>query len=62
MRYIRQVWILVVLAAQPPRLLSTLEYIATFRSPHRLAGERHYYLVQLQVPCTLSSIGGLAVP
>ena len=43
-----QVWILVVLSAQPARLLSNLEYIATFRSPHRLSGERHYYLVQLQ--------------
>eukprot|EP00287_Rhodomonas_sp_CCMP768_P003025 CAMPEP_0196738342 /NCGR_PEP_ID=MMETSP1091-20130531/15759_1 /TAXON_ID=302021 /ORGANISM="Rhodomonas sp., Strain CCMP768" /LENGTH=534 /DNA_ID=CAMNT_0042082305 /DNA_START=186 /DNA_END=1787 /DNA_ORIENTATION=+ len=41
-------FILTVLKAQPQHLCAHLEFIATFRRPSQLAGERHYYLVQLQ--------------
>eukprot|EP00293_Proteomonas_sulcata_P009259 CAMPEP_0184314058 /NCGR_PEP_ID=MMETSP1049-20130417/70747_1 /TAXON_ID=77928 /ORGANISM="Proteomonas sulcata, Strain CCMP704" /LENGTH=218 /DNA_ID=CAMNT_0026631773 /DNA_START=144 /DNA_END=797 /DNA_ORIENTATION=- len=42
------VFIYAVLKSQTPQLYSALEYMALFRRPSRLGGERHYYLVQLQ--------------
>eukprot|EP00961_Rhodomonas_salina_P093875 1262874-Rhodomonas_salina.3 len=56
------VFILIVLKAQPQRLYASLEYIASFRRPAQLCGERHYYLVQLQTAVAfLEHMDGAAV-
>lgn len=40
--------IMVVLRANPPRLLSHLEYVLQYRRPARMTAESHYFLVTLQ--------------
>jgi hypothetical protein len=44
-----QLFIYTALRSGAKRLHSNVEYISLFRRPSRLSGERHYYLVQMQV-------------